>query len=186
MKPDDAIVGLPQDDARLTRSEVEGGLRFALHEIASAAERITELEGKVAALTGALLAAAAVTPEDLEERARKAAPASRESQIELHRGPSKYSLPKLDIDCAALMPICKAACCSYLVYLSEQDLDERILSWDYRTPYQLPQQENGYCRYCDPRTYRCQVYVHRPATCRTFDCRRDSRIWKDFERRIPA
>jgi hypothetical protein len=30
------------------------------------------------------------------------------------------------------------------------------------------------------------VYEHRPAICRTYDCRKDPRIWIDFEKRIPA
>jgi hypothetical protein len=30
------------------------------------------------------------------------------------------------------------------------------------------------------------VHHARPRTCRVYDCRRDPRIWLDFERRIPA
>jgi Fe-S-cluster containining protein len=32
----------------------------------------------------------------------------------------------------------------------------------------------------------CSVYDNRPAVCRTYDCRRDKRIWSDYERRILA
>ena len=31
----------------------------------------------------------------------------------------------------------------------------------------------------------CTIYERRPGLCRTYDCRGDTRIWLDFERRIP-
>lgn len=33
----------------------------------------------------------------------------------------------------------------------------------------------------DPQGRGCQIYDHRPAPCRVFDCRGDPRIWTDFD-----
>jgi Fe-S-cluster containining protein len=32
----------------------------------------------------------------------------------------------------------------------------------------------------------CTIYERRPGACRAYDCRRDARVWIDFEARIPA
>jgi Fe-S-cluster containining protein len=99
----------------------------------------------------------------------------------------KYSLPNLGIDCDARIPLCRARCCTLHFALSNQDLDERVVKWDYLKPYIIRQRESdGYCVHNDPGTKGCTVYHHRPAVCRTYDCRQDKRIWIDFEKRIPV
>lgn len=83
--------------------------------------------------------------------------------------------------CAELLPICGARCCSFEVALSSQDLDEGGLRWDYARPYLLARRADGQCVHHDGAG--CAVYARRPATCRRYDCRRDSRVWLDYERR---
>ena len=43
---------------------------------------------------------------------------------------------------------------------------------------------DGYCRHLDRKGCRCTVYANRPVPCRAYDCRKDKRIWADFENRI--
>ena len=69
--------------------------------------------------------------------------------------------------------------------LTHQDLDEGIVQWDRDQPYLNRQRADGYCVHCDAVSLRCATYEQRPGLCRSYDCRGDSRIWVDFERRIP-
>ena len=86
-----------------------------------------------------------------------------------------------------LMPICKARCCKLSFALSTEDLDEGVIRWDYGQPYRIRQRaSDGYCVHNDPRSGGCTVHQHRPAICRRYDCRNDTRIWTDYEARIPA
>jgi Putative zinc- or iron-chelating domain len=41
-----------------------------------------------------------------------------------------------------------------------------------------------YCAHLDRETHRCGVYAQRPIPCRGYDCRKDTRIWLDFEARV--
>ncbi|HET9444250.1 MAG TPA: YkgJ family cysteine cluster protein [Acidimicrobiales bacterium] len=85
------------------------------------------------------------------------------------------------IDCAARLPSCQAACCRLRFALSEQDIHEGVVQWDIRQPYVNRQRADGYCAHSDEVDRSCQVYAHRPAVCRAYDCRQDARIWADFE-----
>jgi hypothetical protein len=96
----------------------------------------------------------------------------------------KYALASPKVDCAALIPLCGARCCSLEVSLSAQDLAEGVVPFDIAQPYMLPR-ANGRC-VCMNDDHGCTIYEHRPGACRTYDCRHDLRIWSDFEARIPA
>ena len=98
----------------------------------------------------------------------------------------KYELKDIpQIDCKSRLDLCKARCCR-LTFPPFQDLDESIVKWNYSNPYLIRQKDNDYCIHHDCDGRLCLVYENRPATCRTYDCRNDKRIWIDFERRIPA
>ena len=105
--------------------------------------------------------------------------------VQIADSTDKYQVPSAeDLDCAERLHLCHARCCSYDVKLSPQDLDEGHLRWDYARPYTLPHKD-GYCVYsCRGEGGGCAEYAHRPAACRTYDCRKDERIWVDFEGRI--
>ena len=98
----------------------------------------------------------------------------------------KYQMQGSDVDCAALMPICHARCCSLSFELTTQDLDEGVVMWEATSPYLIRHERDGYCSHLDRGSGGCGVYQNRPATCRGYDCRGDSRIWADFEKRILA
>lgn len=171
--------------------ELERGFR-AVYELVRGSRLVeAELSASVKALVDTLVASGTLKPEAFERRRQKERDAAIKRQVErpaarLGDDVDKYRLGVLpEIDCASLLPICKARCCTLDVYLSPQDLDERVLRWEYGRPYRMRKTEDGYCSYCDPATRACTAYGHRPAVCRSYDCRNDKRIWKDFERRIP-
>jgi hypothetical protein len=99
----------------------------------------------------------------------------------------KYTMEHGDpVDCADRIPLCKARCCTFAVTLTEQDLDEGKLQWNLDDPYVLRRDNNGRCVYQDRASGGCTNYEHRPATCRSYSCKDDRRIWIDFENKVPA
>lgn len=100
--------------------------------------------------------------------------------------PDKYTFERTaQIDCEARVHLCKASCCRIPFALSKQDLEERVVRWNLAIPYMIDHGEDGYCTHLDGCTRSCTIYRHRPLPCRGYDCRKDKRIWLDFEGRIP-
>jgi hypothetical protein len=96
----------------------------------------------------------------------------------------KYAVASPDVDCASLIPLCGARCCSFEVTLSAQDVVEGGVPFDVMRPYAMAK-ANGTCA-CRDATGACTIYDKRPGACRAYDCRHDRRVWIDFENRIPA
>ena len=98
----------------------------------------------------------------------------------------KYTFEQaVEIDCENRIHLCKAACCRLPFALSKQDIHEGVVHWDLGQPYLIEQGEDGYCNHMARDTCHCTIYSHRPVPCRAFDCRKDTRIWLDFDQRIP-
>ena len=96
---------------------------------------------------------------------------------------SKRGRAGADIDCASLIPLCEARCCTFEVELTLEDVEEGIVRWEIDQPYLLRHERGGYCTHFS--TSGCNVYDARPMTCREYDCRTDPRVWIDFDQRIP-
>jgi Fe-S-cluster containining protein len=97
----------------------------------------------------------------------------------------KYTYTEeVKIDCASRLHLCRAACCRLDLALSKQDIEEGILKWDLGDPYMIAKDADGYCRHLDRGSYQCTVRQHRPIPCRGYDCRKDERIWLDFEKEM--
>ena len=120
--------------------------------------------------------------EKIAERAARAEP--RLVKLRVYSG-DKYEVSGPDIDCASLLPLCRARCCSLDVKLTRQDIEENQLRWQVEQPYILDKADDGYCAYLADGG-GCSAYDIRPVTCREFDCRDDPRIWFDFDNKIPA
>ena len=168
---------------------VADGLRFVhLMEMQTKA-RVAELSATLEALLGAL-ADAGQLPVDAY-RARRRLALLREDErdaaeatVDVADVPDKYAVESRPIDCAARLPLCRARCCAREVVLSVQDLDERVLRWDYARPYRIARRPDGYCAHLSGGA--CSVHARRPGACRAYDCRDDRSVWIDFDTWIPA
>ena len=117
----------------------------------------------------------------------RASDAQSAGRVSLDLGESKYRTESPPIPCAELIPLCQARCCRLTFALSTEDLDEGVIRWDYGQPYLIRQRtSDGYCVHNDPDGRGCTVHAHRPRVCRSYDCRKDARVWIDYAQRIPA
>jgi Fe-S-cluster containining protein len=183
----------PSAPPPLTPEDFDRGLRFSHAVDMQTKQRLGELSSTVYAVIETLVARGVLPVEDYDKRRQEAVkreaarPRDNEYLPVLSDVPDKYKLTDLpQIDCEARIPLCKARCCTLTFPLSTQDLDERVVRWDYGRPYYIGRKPDGYCIHIDDKSRGCGVYNHRPGICRTYDCRNDRRIWQDFEKRIPA
>jgi Putative zinc- or iron-chelating domain len=190
--PPDVVPAATPSDEPLGRNELEEALRFLNHNATQNRLTQADVTATLKALVETLVSRGVLPLAEYERRRQRAldvAARGLEEQpvVKFGEAVDKYGLTDLpEIDCASLIPLCKARCCTLTVYCSAQDLDERVVHWDYGRPYQIRKREDNYCVHSEPVTHRCGIYGQRPAICRTYDCRRDRRIWRDFERRIPT
>jgi hypothetical protein len=142
-----------------------------------------DLARRLEALIELLVLRGALLP---EHRAWLAELTGDRTSVKLALGPPKRTVRGPDLDCAALLPLCRGRCCSFAVTLTREDLLEGRLRFDVHDPYALPRDpDTGYCSYLG-RDGRCGCYDDRPVTCRDYDCRNDPRVWLDFANRVPA
>jgi len=177
-----------------SKRELEQGLRF-LHTLSMQSKMdLVGLNSRVLALIEQLVASGTLDLRAFDERRklvseREAKRMTDEGHVRVlvDQTKDKYSLTELpQIDCHTRLHLCQARCCSLSLALSFQDLEEHVVQWDYARPYHIRQREDGYCVHNNCATRACEVYEQRPAVCRSYDCRNDTRIWKDFANRIPA
>lgn len=167
-----------------TTGDLERGLRFGHMLMSISLIETREALAFARALGDVLMERGLVDREELQARLDEARALIEEKAIPkvmLARGGDKYAAENnVVIDCLERLPVCRARCCRYSFCLTEQDLDEGVARWDYGQPYWMRKRPDGYCVHCDPATYRCLIFEHRPYVCRVYDCRRDERIWLDF------
>ncbi len=155
----------------------------ALAETLAARDDHGDLAARVAWLIDVLILRGQLPASFAALAARVKASGDR-SVVRLATFRDKYEIASAEIDCASRIPLCGARCCSYDVTLSAQDLAERDIPFLVMQPYLLPR-ENGRC-VCMDAEGACTIYQRRPGACRAYDCRRDPRVWIDFEGRVPA
>lgn len=153
-----------------------------------ALQGVAELQQQFETLIEIMIAAGTLKPGHaaLIQKLRARVELSRKIPIELSSEPDKYAVTGEPIDCEARLALCQARCCSFQVTLSRQDVEEGQLSWEIEQPYRQVRDPDGYCKHLGRDDARCQVYEYRPATCRSYSCKQDRRVWLDFEARIPA
>ncbi|HEY5926915.1 MAG TPA: hypothetical protein VIV11_34750 [Kofleriaceae bacterium] len=210
--PDDKTFGTADATEPVTRADFERALRFLNLSDLETRDTMLRLAAQVVALTDELVRridnvepepAPANTPArpvtaTVETAVVEAVPITlakiRAAEVrdtgrvwmELDQD-NKYDESGPDIPCAELLHLCKARCCKMSFPLSTVDLDEGIIRWDYGQPYMIRQRaSDGYCVHNTPDTLGCTVHAQRPLVCRRYDCREDTRVWIDYEQRIPA
>jgi Fe-S-cluster containining protein len=143
---------------------------------------LAELGKRFEMLVTLLQWAEVLTPQHLRMM-QQLRPAVANRRVRLSVVTDKRAVASPDVDCASLAPLCKVRCCRTLdVELAREDLQDG-LQWEIEAPYLLARGHDG-CTYLGAQG--CTVYERRPAVCRSYDCREDSRVWIDFERRLPA
>lgn len=178
--------------SRVNRSEVAGGLLYCHSRLNSNTTKLLESASFLYALIETLEEKGLVKIEELEEKKREVATRLLDSFLDRGMGVAmqdderdKYAFSEtVEIDCASRVHLCKAACCRMSFALSQQDVEEGAIKWDLGRPYLIAQDSDGYCRHLDREANRCTVREQRPLPCRGYDCRRDERVWLDFEERI--
>jgi Fe-S-cluster containining protein len=169
-----------------------GFLRSSLLLDEARADLVALAKG-IDAVVGLLVDKGLVAREEIEDALAKAAPAAvepllaegRRGRVQLDDGGDKYTAPNAEVDCAARIPHCKAACCALQVPLGAGDLEEGHLRWQLDRPYLLRKADDGRCEHQDRKTGFCGDYDHRPRHCRAYSCATDTRIWRDFDKMIP-
>jgi hypothetical protein len=209
---DREVFGTSDPDSPVTRAEFERALRNVNLGYLEMRDSMLELGARLIALTDELTrrldgveplpaepGTAAPPPTTTIEMGAhenvpsalvnmRAADAGQKNRVSLDLDPiDKYAIVSPEIPCEELMPICQARCCRMSFGISTQDLDEGVIQFDYGQPYLIRQRtSDGYCVHNDPTSHGCTVHAQRPRVCRKYDCRKDDRVWADYDKRIPA
>lgn len=181
-----AMAKRPSDEVRAKISEAAVALGQAMSAVwpADDAEQaeLARLGGQLEMLVNLLLWSEVLTPHH-QQMLQRLRPAAANRRVRLSVVEDKRAVASPDIDCAALAPLCKVRCCRIFdIELSPEDLADGI-QWELGAPYLLKRGHGG-CTYLGPSG--CTTYETRPATCRSYDCREDKRVWLDWEKKIPA
>ena len=144
--------------------KLAGGLRFANLIGSMNQEEIKTNKALLHSLIEVLISKGLIHLHELEERKKKVIQSLGQNdeqvpQVHLLETPDKYAQnnQKL-IDCENRWSICKASCCKFWFALSVQDLEERILKWDYSKPYGIAQDQDGYCVHMERSNFKCSIY----------------------------
>jgi Fe-S-cluster containining protein len=174
--------------------QVTRGIQHANEQASAIAQQLFLAATEVGALSNLLVERGLIAKEELKAQrtvvARRLQVLFREKQIGVKidtRIPDKYAIPAgalPQIDCEQRIPLCRAACCAMRFALSAQDLEEGVMRWDLSQPYVNRLGPDKRCVHQDRASLGCTIYEHRPGVCRLYDCRKDARIWVDFEKRI--
>jgi Putative zinc- or iron-chelating domain len=175
-----------------TAADVLHGLIYAHNRANANTAAAHEANATLQALVELLVERGVVDGEAFKARRDRASEQLRREYLERGMavamqefGVSKYEFKGgAEIDCENRLHLCKAACCRLPFALSKQDVQEGIVKWDLGQPYLNARDEQGYCDHLERGTCRCTVYYHRPIPCRGYDCRKDQRIWLDFEMKV--
>ena len=182
------------DGEHASRDEVARGLEYSHRRAGQNTAKILEIAAFAYGTVELLAEKGIITIEELDERKKTIAARLGEKYRELGMGvvrsepdADKYAFEGgAEIDCENRVHLCHAACCRLQFALTRQDVEEGVVKWEFGRPYMIRQDEDGYCTHLERGSCRCGVYERRPLACRAYDCRKDDRIWADFEARVPS
>lgn len=180
------------EQPQLAATELLRGLIYAHNRTNANTAEVHEANATLHALVEVLVERGLIDSEAFEVRRKQTSEQLRREYVERGMavamqefGVSKYDFKSgAEIDCENRLHLCKAACCRLPFALSKQDVQEGVVKWDLGQPYMNARDTEGYCVHLDKCSGHCIVYAQRPIPCRGYDCRKDERIWLDFERRV--
>lgn len=183
---------LPSAGAGALEQDVLRGLVYAYNRANANTAEVHQANATLHALVELLVDRGLVNIESLDARREQASEQLRRRYLERGMavamqefGVSKYEFKGgAEIDCQSRLHLCKAACCRLPFALSKQDVQEGVVKWDLGQPYMIARDADGYCTHLEKCSGHCTVYAQRPIPCRGYDCRKDKRIWLDFEERV--
>jgi hypothetical protein len=185
-------VELPSPTLESLREEVAGGFLYAHSRANANSNKVLEVASFSYALIELLSERGLITIEELDERkeqvhkrlAEKFAEKGMGVALTMEEKETDGGSPNVEIDCENRLHLCQAACCRLRFALTVRDVEKGNVKWNLGQPYMIRQGADGYCHHLDRESQRCGVYEDRPFVCRAYDCRKDQRIWQDFEKRI--
>ncbi|MCF6155913.1 MAG: YkgJ family cysteine cluster protein [Candidatus Brocadia sp.] len=163
--------------------DLSSGLLYTHCRINDNTKKVLESSSFLYALIELLSEKGLIATEELDERKKQIAERLVRKFTESGMG-LMYQDPEYDkysfeheacIDCQSRLEVCKATCCQLPFALSRQDVEERIVRWEFGRPYLIAHDTDGYCVHLDKKTFQCTVHERRPVPCRGFDCRDDKR-----------
>jgi Fe-S-cluster containining protein len=186
----------PQDELpaglEQLRDQFAEGLMYSHSRENANTSKVLEVASFSYALIELLNEHGIISIEELDERKRKVGQRLVEKFAEkgmgvalTDEGNDKYAFEGgVEIDCQNRIALCRGACCRLSFALTVQDLEEGTVKWDLGRPYMIRRAADGYCHHLEREQKRCGIYERRPIVCRGYDCRKDKRIWADFENRV--
>lgn len=174
------------------REELAKGLLYLHSRANSNTSKTLEVASFAYALIELLSERGIISVEELDERKKIVGQRLVEKFTEKGMGVAltkdeqdKYSYQgEALVDCDDRIHLCNAVCCRLRFALSIQDVEEGKVKWDLGHPYMIRHGVDGYCYHFERATCSCGIYENRPIVCRSYDCRKDKRIWSDFEKGI--
>jgi hypothetical protein len=185
------VTGTGGDDK--FRRQTAEGLLYTHARLSENTKATVEAASFLYALIELLSEKGVIAIDALDERMREVAVRLAKKNSEKGVGVLIQEEPEYDkynfegeaqIDCENRVHLCRAACCRLPFALSKQDIREGVIHWDLGQPYIIAQEKDGYCTHLERASCRCTVREQRPVPCRAYDCRKEKRIWLDFENRV--
>jgi Fe-S-cluster containining protein len=175
------------------RREVVDGLLYAHARLSENTQAAVEVGAFLYALIELLSERGVISIDELDARMPDVRARLEKKNVDkgvgvlIMEGPvgDKYAFEgEAKIDCESRIPLCRASCCRLPFALSKQDIREGVIHWDLGQPYIIAHTPEGYCTHIEQPTCRCTVRDQRPVPCRAYDCRKDNKIWLDFDNRV--
>ncbi len=176
------------------RDELSSGLLYNHTRINFNTTKTLESTSFLYALIELLSEKGIISIDELDKRKKKVAERQVKKFTEsglglMYQDPEydKYTFEKeACVDCETRLDVCKAVCCKLPYALSKQDVEERIVRWEFGKPYLIAHDTDGYCVHLNRETYKCAVHEHRPVPCRGFDCKDNKKwkVWQDYDQKF--
>jgi hypothetical protein len=180
-----------RDELRELDEQTRRGSLFAQAVASDQIARANQTEAAVYGLIDLLIAKGALTAEEvtaaIEQTGADMRDAGRQATLEVivRDDGSAPAVSAGEIDCAARIPFCQAACCRLRWPLTLEEVESGPVQWDLGRPFLNRHAAHGYCHRFDTGSHGCTVYEQRPPPCRQYSCAGDDRIWLDFEHMLP-